>query len=216
MSGVTQHNNFIYLTIALVLLLLVSAMGNSVRGGISVHFGQIMTVTTLSVSYLTLNFGPRWRHFVGLTLLLCLALAVIDFFTSAPEVTLAYRVVGLLFFIGATVKCSHQVLFTHITRTNAIVGTLTIYLLLGLMWASLYAITLYFAPDAFKGITPEPGVDSFPRILYFSYVTLATLGYGDISPAIPMSKTLAYLQAITGTFYLAIIVASLIGGRLKK
>ena len=216
MSGVTQHNNFIFLTIALVLLLLVSAMGHSVHAGLSVQFSQIVTVATLAVTYHTLNFGPRWRRFVGATLLSCLTLAVIDFFAAMPEVTLAYRVTGLLFFIGATVKCSHQVLFTDITRTNAIVGTLTIYLLLGLTWASLYAITLYFAPNAFNGITPEAGVDSFPRILYFSYVTLATLGYGDISPAIPMSRTLAYLQAIAGTFYLAIIVASLIGGKLRK
>lgn len=216
MSGLTQHNNFIFLTIALVLLLLVSAMGHSVHAGLSVHFSQIMTLTMLAVTYHTLNFGPRWRRFVGATLLLCLVIAVIGLFTDSPEVTLAYRLVGLAFFVGATSKCSHQVLFTHTTRTNAIVGTLAIYLLLGLTWASLYAITLYFIPDAIRGITPEAGVDYFPRVLYFSYVTLATLGYGDISPAVPISKTLAYLQAVAGTFYLAIIVASLIGGRLKK
>jgi voltage-gated potassium channel len=121
-----------------------------------------------------------------------------------------------VFFVGAIVKCSHQVLFSDSVGINVVVGALAIYLLLGIIWASLHMITLYFFPHAFKGITPEAGVDDFPRLLYFSYVTLATLGYGEITPAMPISRTLAYLEAIVGTFYLAIIVASLIGGRHNK
>lgn len=216
MSGVNQQNNFIFLGVALVALLLVSALSRSIHADLSVHFNQIMTLATLAVTYKTLNFGPRWRRFIGITLVLCLVLAAFAIFKSTPEVTLAYRVLGLVFFIGTAVKCGHQVLFSKTTPTNAIVGTLTIYLLLGLIWATLYAITLYFIPDAFKGLASGPGADTFPRVLYFSYVTLATLGYGDISPTVPISRTLAYLQAVTGTFYLAIIVASLIGSRLKK
>lgn len=216
MSGVTQQNNFIFLTIALVALLLVSAMGHSFHAGLSVHFSQIMMLATLAVTYHTLNFGRRWRRFVGVMLVLCVIVAAVNVINSTPEVTLAYRVVGLVFFIGTTVKCGHQVLFTHTAPGNAIAGTLAIYLLLGLIWATLYAITLYFIPHAFNGIAPSSGADTFPRILYFSYVTLATLGYGDISPAVPISKTLAYLQAVAGTFYVAIIVASLIGRRLNK
>jgi voltage-gated potassium channel len=216
MSGVTKHNNFIFLTIALVALLLVSAVGHSLHSGLGIYFGQIMTLATLSVTYHTLNFGPRWRRFVGVTLVLCLAVAAAGVINDTPEVRLTYRIIALVFFIGTTVVCSHQVLFADTTGTNAILATLSIYLLLGLIWATLYMITLYFVPGAFKGITHVPEVDTFPRILYFSYVTLATLGYGDISPAAPMSRTLAYLEAVAGTFYLAIVVASLIGSRLKK
>jgi len=216
MSGVTQHNNFIFLTIALVALLLVSALGHSFHAGLSIHFSQIMMLATLAVTYHTLNFGPRWRRFVGVMLVLCVIVAGVNVIHSTPEVALAYRVVGLIFFIGTTVRCSHQVLFTPTVASNAIAGTLAIYLLLGLIWATLYAITLYFIPHAFKGIVPDSEAETFPRILYFSYVTLATLGYGDISPAVPISKTLAYLQAVAGTFYVAIIVASLIGRQLNK
>lgn len=216
MSGVNQQNNFIFLTIALVALLLVSALGHAIHTGFSVHFSQVMTLATLAVSYHTLNFGPRWRRFVVVMLVLCLIVAAVSVINSTAEVTLAYRLVGLVFYIGAAVTCGHQVLFTTTATSNAIAGTLAIYLLLGLIWATLYAITLYFIPGAFKGIDLETGVDAFPRVLYFSYVTLATLGYGEISPAAPISKTLAYLQAVTGTFFLAIVVASLIGNRLKK
>lgn len=215
-SGINQQNNFIFLAIALVALLLVAALGHSIHPGFNAHFERVMNLATLAVTYHTLNFGPHWRRFVGIMFVLDLAIASVAIFDSTQDVTLAYRTLALVFFIGTAVKCGNQVLFYKTSATNAIVGTLTIYLLLGLIWANFYAITLYFIPAAFKGLTLEPGVDIFPRLLYFSYVTLATLGYGDISPAAPISKTLAYLQAVAGTFYLAIIVASLIGSRLKK
>ncbi|MBT8054181.1 MAG: potassium channel family protein [Gammaproteobacteria bacterium] len=50
-----------------------------------------------------------------------------------------------------------------------------------------------------------------PNTTYFSFVTLTTLGYGDISPATPLAEVLVILEAVTGIFYLAIIVASLMG-----
>ena len=218
MDRVNQHNNFIYFTISLVAILLVSALGHAIPGWSRIDFSKITTLATLGIAYITLSFGPRWRPFVGITFLLTLLISAIDVVTHSPEVALAYRVVGLVFFSGATINCGRQVLLSATTasgslsRTNTIVGALSIYLLLGLVWATLYMITLYFFPDAFKGITPVPGTDDFPRVLYFSYVTLATLGYGDISPINPLSKTFAYLEAVAGTFYLAIVVASLISG----
>lgn len=216
MSGVNQQNNFIFLAIALVALLLVAALGHSIHPGFNAHFERAMILATLAVTYQTLNFGPHWRRFVGIMFVLALAINAAAILHSTYDVKLAYRTLALVFFIGTAAKCGHQVLFYKTSPTNAIVGTLAIYLLLGLIWANLYAITLYFFPDAFRGLTLQSGVDIFPKLLYFSYVTLATLGYGDISPAAPISKTLAYLQAVAGTFYLAIIVASLIGSRLKK
>ena len=51
---------------------------------------------------------------------------------------------------------------------------------------------------------------------YFSFVTLTTLGYGDISPLTPVTQVLVILEAITGMFYLAVIVASLIGGSRRS
>ena len=216
MSGVNQQNNFIFLTVALIALLLVSALGHSIHPRFSIHFSQVMTLATLAVTYTTLNFGPRWRRFMAVMFVLCFAVAAVNVIKVTAETMLAYRAVCLIFFIGIAAHCTNQVLFTRTSASNAIAGTLAIYLLLGLIWATLYAITLHFIPDAFKGIELEAGTDAFPRVLYFSYVTLATLGYGDISPAAPISKTLAYLQAIAGTFFLAIVVASLIGNRLKK
>ena len=90
------------------------------------------------------------------------------------------------------------------------------YLLLGLIWAVLYLITLEMWPTGINGIEYQNWHDNFGVAVYFSFVTMTSLGYGDISPAIPFTRTLAYLQAIRGTFYMAIVVASLVGTLKKK
>lgn len=56
----------------------------------------------------------------------------------------------------------------------------------------------------------------FPDFIYFSFVTLTTLGFGDVSPLSPVARFLVYLEAIFGQFYLAILVASLVGSRMAN
>jgi hypothetical protein len=53
-------------------------------------------------------------------------------------------------------------------------------------------------------------------LTYYSFVTLTTVGYGDISPVSPATRTLAWVEAVTGQFYLAVIVAGLVGGRRRR
>ena len=75
---------------------------------------------------------------------------------------------------------------------------------------------LEFSPTAFNGMEHQLWEDNFSRATYFSYVTLTTLGYGDISPAEPLSRVLVYIEAMVGTFYMAVVIASLIGARSEK
>jgi voltage-gated potassium channel len=215
-TAVTHRNSFIFFTVTLVALLVVSALGHLLPGGVGKLFPRLLTLTLFAVAYHTLTFGPRWHPFVATIFLLSLATNLIDTYGSWPAIELCNRVLGLVFFSGVAVNCSRQVLLSSEVRTNTIVGALAIYLLLGLIWASLYSITVYFIPGALHGIEPVGDSPTFPRLLYFSYITLATVGYGDIQPAVPVSQTLAYLEAITGTFYLAIVVASLISARRDR
>lgn len=66
-----------------------------------------------------------------------------------------------------------------------------------------------------KGVESGAWPDNMFTMTYFSFVTLATLGYGDISPLTPVAQSLVILEAVTGMFYMAVVVASLIGG-LKR
>ena len=93
-------------------------------------------------------------------------------------------------------------------RHHELGGAVSIYLLLAYIYAGLYeAIYLYDPASLWFGDSFAGGSIGFGEILYFSFVTLATLGYGDVAPAHPATRTIAVAEAITGLLYMAILVA---------
>jgi hypothetical protein len=98
---------------------------------------------------------------------------------------------------------------------NRLIGAVCIYLLLGVIWAVAYTVVDMANPGSFKGITPHEGRGWDSEWLYFSFVTMTTLGYGDISPVSAIAKALAYLQAVFGQFYIAILVAGLVSAYIS-
>jgi hypothetical protein len=91
---------------------------------------------------------------------------------------------------------------------HRIQGAVAAYLLLGIIWAHAYSLIALFRPGAFSGaISSADG----PRAwLYFSFVTLTTVGYGDVLPVHPTARSLAMLEAVVGPLYLAILIARLV------
>jgi hypothetical protein len=126
------------------------------------------------------------RESIGITLLL-LALA------------LYVLCAGLI--LGAILKARNV---TH----NLIVSAVNIYLLIGVCWAYLYTLLDRFDPSAFAlGVHQA---DSPSHFIYFSFVTLASLGYGDITPKTELAQRLAIIEAVMGQFYGSIVVAYLV------
>jgi len=90
-------------------------------------------------------------------------------------------------------------------------GTSCIYLLLGIIWSILNANLYFLSPGSFSGLGNSGNRLHFSEFMYYSYVTLTTLGFGDITPVSPLAKTLSFMQAVAGQLYLTIMVAGLIG-----
>ena len=91
--------------------------------------------------------------------------------------------------------------------TARICGVLAVYMLLGLMWASVYSIVEHAIPGSFKLPSKDALTD---ELVYFSFVTLTTLGYGDTVPLSAGARGLAIVEALCGQLYLAVIVARLV------
>ncbi len=91
---------------------------------------------------------------------------------------------------------------------HRIAGAVTIYLLLGLIWARFYQLAELINPGSFR--VQEGEVLSAAGLAYFSFVTLATLGYGDITPIHIIARDLAVLEAIMGQLYLVILISGLV------
>lgn len=121
----------------------------------------------------------------------------------------------LFLFLSFAFKLSwKQIVLAGEVDRNLLIGSVVLYLLLGLMWCTLYLMILYFDPEAFRGLTSVAWNENFSAMAYFSFVTLTTLGYGDIIPVNEVARVLVYLEAIAGLFYMAIIVASIVSARL--
>ena len=97
--------------------------------------------------------------------------------------------------------------------TRRIQGAIAVYLLLGFIWAEAYELVVLWHPGAFTGAVDGRG--SLPWT-YYSFVTLTTMGYGDIMPVHPLARAVAVLEALTGQLYLAIMLARLVSLELQS
>lgn len=96
--------------------------------------------------------------------------------------------------------------------TRRIEGAIAAYLLLGFTWAHAYELLVLLDPGAFAGAV-DGGSQAWT---YYSFVTLTTMGYGDIVPVHPLARALAVLEAVAGQLYLAILLARLVSLELQS
>jgi Ion channel len=94
---------------------------------------------------------------------------------------------------------------------HRIVGGILLYLTIGLTFVALFGLVAIVIPDAFKGLEPLKGNFAIAgNLIYFSFVTLTTIGYGDIVPVHPYARGLANLEAVIGQLYPATLLARLV------
>lgn len=215
MKKVSKDDNFYFLFFALIGLLLSSAvMQQLFEGGQKMILALIIICLALSIVGVNRKqtFYRSWYGF-----LLSLA-AITGGFSYFDDYDLSIvTLVSLLFFLFShTFTALKQVMITDYVSKNQIIGSICIYLLFGMSWAIIYLLQIELFPAAFNGIEPKPWTENLFEVIYFSFITLTTVGYGDISPALPIPRFFVFIESILGSFYLAIMVASLVSSRLSQ
>jgi hypothetical protein len=124
----------------------------------------------------------------------------------------------LLFFVYVAWSQLRSLLKQREVTGETISMSISIYLLLGMCWGLLYIVIFTRHPDAFSfGSSPRVSEQHlFPIFIYFSLTTLSTTGFGDITPLSLPARYAAVAEAITGQFYLAILVARLVGMQMSR
>ena len=212
-----RHNNFIHLTIALLLLLLTSAFGAAMQEGVGDIALKIVSMSTLFVAFTSVSFESRWGKTVAVLLFIWIGVNIGHVLLPKLDLDLIELVALLIFFGGEAFYAAKLGLNPkhHVMDANLVASSISLYLLLGLIWTMVFLIILEFFPQAFSVTVTGDWGEYFHTIAYFTYVTMTSLGYGDISPTHSISQIFAVFTAISGTFYVAIVVATIVGVRIS-
>ena len=167
---------------------------------------------TLFFSVWAIQKQQNYRPLAMLLLIPVLALYWLGLYEFIPFDLLSAYVLLALFYKLLIIAFAGQLIRSKRIDLQVIYGTLCLYLIIGLFWGALYSLLYEVNPGSFSGALLEiPRVSLLTTFNYFSMVTLTTLGYGDITPQNHAAGALCQIEAITGQFYIAVVVAWLVG-----
>jgi hypothetical protein len=120
-----------------------------------------------------------------------------------------FLIAGILFVLFVIANLLRFVLSASSVDTEVLCASISAYLLLGLLWTFGYWLVAEIVPNAFAFNGADKSLKGFNG-LYFSLVTMSTVGYGDITPVAKVARMLAAMEAITGLLYVAVLIARLV------
>jgi len=210
------RTNFFYLLIALLVLLVVIPLADDLDLVSTPLVRGLVFSCLLVIGVWSLRGGGR--HFtVGIAFVIVgVVLNVLAVSMPAQFLQQASILALIGFMVVAITFTMKQIAFSNEINTNRIIGAICVYLLLGVIWAMAYTIIEMVSPGSFAGFSPIDDLGWDSEWLYFSFVTMTTLGYGDILPVSATARGFAYMQAIVGQFYIAVLVAGLVSAYVSK
>lgn len=203
------------LTVLLGALLLMIFIVNplaaaGVFGGYAALVHDLWLALTLLSGVLAIGWRRKTAQVIVLAAVLLFALRALGF-GDAGALGLVVDAVLTLFMLS-TLGCMvvWQIFREGPITRQRVQGGIVIYLLLGLIWAEAYTLAAHLDSDSFGGNLSGAGNMMSARLTYFSFVTLTTVGYGDILPTSLVTRALANIEGLMGTLFPAILIARLV------
>ena len=197
---------FLFLFISMVLMFVLRPFLTE-----RVALGYLMEIFLLLIFLSAVYAVSQKRITLIIALLLVLLMEILQLFSYLKDSplldTLSNILGGLLLAYTATIILFHLFREDRITG-DMIMGAICLYFLMGLAWAFVYSTLEFFQPGSFQ--MPQGTVNQ-ATFTYYSYVTLTTLGYGEITPISAPARSFALLEAMMGQLYLAVLIARLVG-----
>ncbi|HEY9199156.1 MAG TPA: potassium channel family protein [Gammaproteobacteria bacterium] len=203
---------FLQLLIFLVAVLLINPLQSS--HPLLMVIMQLVLLNGMIVSLSAAGYPPRMRGILFAAWLICVMLdgasRMVGTAETAADLGVASHLVAVILLTGCVIATLRYVLLSRQVTTDSICAAIVAYLFIGLAFSSAYYCLVVLDAQSFS-IPPDMPFASSAEIeismIYYSFVTLATLGYGDIAPRLPLSQMLAVIEAIIGQFYIAVVIA---------
>ncbi len=141
---------------------------------------------------------------------------ILSYHYKLPFNEIIGMILSLVFFSLTAVRLHSHVMSTERSNEERLVSALCVYILLGITWAQVYYIVETMFPGAFnipahEGFSTLGIAHKFHTLMYYSFLTMTTVGYGDITPVLPIARSLVVVEVITGLFYMAVLIGQLAG-----
>ena len=200
-----EHSSDAYLAVSAMLLVLIVAP-IAVSGFPQIERPLTAVLAGLSVGLsMAASNAKTWLLYAALFASGAVLVATLIPGVGRPLLATGVLVLGLLMVITPIVILNRVARHDHITGTT-LWGTIAAYLAIGLAFSLIYAAANGFDPDSFPAVE---GI-SLGEFNYFSFVTMTTLGYGDVTPVTDVPRALAVLQTILGQIFLVVVVARVV------
>lgn len=179
-------------------------------------FAHASLSVALFFSVYAVQKQQNYRSFAIVLLLPLLILYWLSIYDIISFSRLGSYILFALYFGLLVFSFASQIVRSRRITLHIIHATLCLYLVIGLFWGTLYTLLNELSPGSYAGALLENNADiHLTTFNYFSLVTLTTLGYGDITPQTPGAGALCQLEAITGQFYTAVVIAWLVGNFVR-
>ena len=200
-----QARKYHMLTLALVIFTVLSPFATDTLEG-KLWFSVLFFFTMIGVTNgIRGETAARW--ILPLLGVVAITFGLLGHFNIYMHV--AARVCLEIFFIFSIVVFFKDTFSMDSINSDHLYGAICIYLLIGLAYATIYLLINLFYPHAFAFSYTTPEMLNPMDFNYFSFITLTTVGFGDIIPTLPIARSFVMLESITGIFYLAILVSHL-------
>ena len=154
----------------------------------------------------------RWFRVLQIVAIVVLAARILALFLTSEKALLARPALSFVYCTLLAIVVGERVLRAGKINAHRILGAVAVYLLFGLIWALAYEIVFRATSNSFHfAVRPDSAEDVLARLVYFSFTTLTTVGYGDISAVHPVARSAAILEALVGQLFPAILIARLVG-----
>jgi len=212
-QSLTQYyhtERFLILLIFLLLLLVLSPFLKDLRWFELIR--SILTSWIFIEIYHTISWGKK-QLTTGL-ILVVLAIAAVwvnNFLGTVDKIIALTSTIIVIYLFFSIVVLARFIYSAERVGREVIYVAVIIYLLISIVWCYFYVTLESFVPGSFDLPLDTGPTDKFIWLMYFSFVTITTLGYGDITPLNAKASALASMEALIGQIYLVVIVAWLVG-----
>lgn len=217
-ASITLWKSYTGMLLSIVILIIFSPYIDRTYSGLiilDILFGIVIFLGFTAV------LKEKWKILFGIVVLVIGLLFDVMNMNGTSSVKIVFSSAMELVFLGfiTVVILSHIIDAERIT-VNEISGALCVYFLMGIMWALIYYMIEFTWPGSYSSlphlsipgvITFDTAMNIFSTLLYFSYITLTSVGYGDCTPLTIMSRGFSNIEAVIGQLYIAVIVSRLVG-----